>query len=236
MVELSREEVEGVLSGFIGAHEQTPPMYSALKPQGPASLQAGPTGYRSLAQADALSGFSELQLRRMLSPELEFDVTCSKGAYVRTLVEDIAGALGTLGHVRALRRTSVGPFSEAQMLTLADARGSRSGGSGGTGPMPVAGGPGADIVVACRCSRVALRPLYKRPHGTSGVGLAARPDPDLFPGRRISGYRRGHGIESSGAAACIRGIPERRLMDRWKNRGMNGGERVEYAVFPAGKT
>ena len=59
-----------------------------------------------------------MKLRSLRSPELEFDVTCSKGTYVRTLVEDIAGALGTLGHVRALRRTSVGPFDEAQMVTL----------------------------------------------------------------------------------------------------------------------
>ena len=117
VVELSREEVEGVLSGFIGAHEQIPPMYSALKHKGQRLYKLARQGIEVSRKPRTIRIF-ELQLRRMLSPELEFDVTCSKGAYVRTLVEDIAGALGTLGHVRALRRTSVGPFSEAQMLTL----------------------------------------------------------------------------------------------------------------------
>ena len=116
-VELSKAGVEGVFAGFIGEYEQTPPMYSALKHKGQRLYKLARQGIEVSRKPRTIRIF-ELHLRRMLSPELEFDVTCSKGAYVRTLVEDMAKALGTLGHVRALRRTSLGPFSEAQMLTL----------------------------------------------------------------------------------------------------------------------
>ena len=116
-VELSKEVVEGVLAGFIGEYEQTPPMYSALKYKGQRLYKLARQGIEVSRKPRTIRVY-ELQLRRLQPPELEFDVTCSKGAYVRTLVEDIAEALGTLGHVRVLRRTSVGPFNEAQMLTL----------------------------------------------------------------------------------------------------------------------
>jgi tRNA pseudouridine55 synthase len=49
---------------------------------------------------------------------LDFEVRCSKGTYVRTLVEDMAVALGTVGHVSALRRTQLGPFRDERMWTL----------------------------------------------------------------------------------------------------------------------
>ncbi len=116
-VELSSVAVEGVLAGFIGEIEQTPPMYSALKYKGQRLYKLARQGIEVPRKPRTIRVY-ELLVRRLQPPELEFDVTCSKGAYVRTLVEDIAVALGTLGHVQALRRTSVGPFSEAQMVNL----------------------------------------------------------------------------------------------------------------------
>ena len=124
-IEVSTDSVENVLAGFIGEYEQTPPMYSALKHKGQRLYKLARQGIEVPRKPRVVRVF-QLQLRRLQSPELEFEVTCSKGAYVRTLVEDIARALGTLGHVRALRRTSVGPFGEAQMvdvLTLEDCAG-----------------------------------------------------------------------------------------------------------------
>jgi tRNA pseudouridine55 synthase len=59
-----------------------------------------------------------LELRCLGDDELELDVRCSKGTYVRTLVEDVADALGTVAHVTALRRLSVGPYEDAAMHTL----------------------------------------------------------------------------------------------------------------------
>lgn len=116
-VEFSREAVEEVFGGFIGGYEQVPPMYSALKYKGRRLYTLARQGVEITRKPRAVRIF-RLKLRSLRAPELQFDVTCSKGAYVRTLVEDMAAALGTLGHVRALRRTSVGPFGEAQMVAL----------------------------------------------------------------------------------------------------------------------
>ena len=54
---------------------------------------------------------------------MKLAVSCSKGTYVRTLVEDIAGALGTLAHVSELRRTGAGPFNSADLVSVADLEG-----------------------------------------------------------------------------------------------------------------
>lgn len=116
-VELSKEAVEEVLGGFIGDYEQVPPMYSALKFKGQRLYTLARQGVEVPRKPRSVSIF-RLKLRSLQSRELRFDVTCSKGTYVRTLVEDIAGALGTLGYVSALRRTSVGPFGEAHMVAL----------------------------------------------------------------------------------------------------------------------
>lgn len=116
-VEFSKEAVEEVLGGFIGQYEQIPPMYSALKHKGQRLYTLARQGVEIPRKPRTVRIF-RLELRSLRSSELEFDVTCSKGTYVRALVEDIAGALGTLGHVRALRRTSVGPFGETQMVAL----------------------------------------------------------------------------------------------------------------------
>ena len=59
-----------------------------------------------------------LDLLNWEKPVLEFRVHCSKGTYVRTLAEDIAGALGSCAHLKALRRTKVGPFREMGMIEL----------------------------------------------------------------------------------------------------------------------
>lgn len=116
-VEFSKEAVEEVLGGFIGEYEQVPPMYSALKYKGQRLYTLARQGVEVPRKPRTVRIF-RLELRSLRTSELQFGVTCSKGTYVRVLVEDIAGALGTLGHVRALRRTSVGPFGEAQMVTL----------------------------------------------------------------------------------------------------------------------
>ena len=115
--EFSKEAMEEVLGGFIGEYDQVPPMYSALKHKGQRLYKLARQGVEVPRKPRTVRIY-RLKLRSLRSSELQFDVTCSKGTYVRALVEDIAGALGTLGHVRALRRTSVGPFGEVQMVAL----------------------------------------------------------------------------------------------------------------------
>lgn len=92
-------------------------MYSALK-------QGGERLYRKARRGETVERpareveITRLELLRFSPPDFELEVTCSKGTYVRTLVEDVARAAGTCGHVVALRRSAAGPFREAQMHRL----------------------------------------------------------------------------------------------------------------------
>lgn len=115
--ELSRERVEPVLSTFVGEIEQVPPMYSALKHQGERLYKLARQGIEVERPPRAVTIYS-LDLIALRAAELELEVRCSKGTYVRTLVEDIARALGSGAHVAALRRTGLGPFTGETMVSL----------------------------------------------------------------------------------------------------------------------
>jgi tRNA pseudouridine55 synthase len=107
---LSIDAASHVLQRFLGDHLQTPPRYSALKVNGQRAYDvARRGGYVQLAPR--LVHIYQLDLRSMSSDSLQIEVTCSKGTYVRALARDIGAALGTRGHLRALQRTRVGPFS-----------------------------------------------------------------------------------------------------------------------------
>jgi tRNA pseudouridine55 synthase len=82
-------------------------MYSALKRDGEALYALARRGIE-VERAPRPVRIEALALGELGAAQLEFEVTCSKGTYVRTLGEDIARALGTVGHLAALRRTSVG--------------------------------------------------------------------------------------------------------------------------------
>lgn len=107
--DLSRDEVERVLERFTGEQEQVPPMYSALKHKGKPLYEYARQGISVPREARAVT-VHELRLLDWAPPRLVFEVVCSKGTYVRALAEDIAAALGTVGHLTALRRLRVGPF------------------------------------------------------------------------------------------------------------------------------
>lgn len=113
----SREEVAAVLARFLGPIEQVPPMYSALKHRGRRLYELARRGEEIERPARAVTIHS-LELEASEWPEIRFRVECSKGTYVRSLVEDLARELGTLGHVRALRRLAVGPYAETQMTGI----------------------------------------------------------------------------------------------------------------------
>jgi tRNA pseudouridine55 synthase len=99
--------VASMLAGFIGASQQVPPMYSALKRDGEALYKLARQGIEVVREPRPIR-IDALTLVDLDAASLTFDVTCSKGTYVRTLGEDIAAALGTTGHLAALRRTDVG--------------------------------------------------------------------------------------------------------------------------------
>jgi tRNA pseudouridine55 synthase len=106
---LDMARVEAVLEKFHGDIEQIPPMYSALKYRGERLYTLARKGI-TVERAPRPVTIYKLMLRDLGPASLSLEVHCSKGTYVRTLVEDIARALGTVGHVSALRRTGVAGF------------------------------------------------------------------------------------------------------------------------------
>ncbi len=114
-----RARIVAAANGFVGEIEQVPPMYSALKRDGVPLYRLARSGVE-VERAPRRVLIEELLIERYEWPVLDFEVRCSKGTYVRTLVEDIARAAGTLGHVAALRRLTVGPFEENGMRTFAE--------------------------------------------------------------------------------------------------------------------
>jgi tRNA pseudouridine55 synthase len=119
----NQSDLDAVASRMTGQQMQLPPMYSALKKDGKALYEYARAGENVEREPRSIHIF-ELKL----APSLDFDgysaividVLCSKGTYIRTLGEDIAKALGTVGHLRALRRTQTGDFTQQQCVTLTE--------------------------------------------------------------------------------------------------------------------
>jgi tRNA pseudouridine55 synthase len=109
--------IEEALARFRGEIEQVPPMYSALKHAGKRLYELARSGVVVDREARRVTVF-ELALERFEWPDAELYVRCSKGTYVRSLVVDLATALGTVAHVAALRRVAVEPFGDESMTTL----------------------------------------------------------------------------------------------------------------------
>ena len=109
--------LDAVLAQFLGRQTQIPPMYSALKKDGQPLYKLARAGIEVERAARQIEIF-RLRHEAWSAEQLNLEVLCSKGTYVRTLAEDIAKALGTCGHVQALRRVYVEPFDNAPMETL----------------------------------------------------------------------------------------------------------------------
>ena len=111
------ERIEQVMAQFTGVIEQVPPMYSALKHRGRPLYELAREG-KEVERAPRPVTIHRLELLDWEAPDLRFRVRCSKGTYIRVLAEDLAAALGTCAHLRALRRTEVEPFGAADMVSL----------------------------------------------------------------------------------------------------------------------
>lgn len=113
--DLAEVEIESVLARFRGGIEQVPPMYSALKYKGERLYSLARRGVTVEREPRTVT-IHELRLTGREGDRLHFEVRCSKGTYIRTLIEDIAVALGTVAHVSALRRRGVAGFDEGDKL------------------------------------------------------------------------------------------------------------------------
>ncbi|MYE48357.1 MAG: tRNA pseudouridine(55) synthase TruB [Gammaproteobacteria bacterium] len=112
-----RSQLEAVLSRFVGETEQVPPMYSALKHKGRRLYELARAG-QTVERAPRRIRIRLFELEEYSPVEAVFLVACGGGVYVRTLIEDVAEAAGSLAHVSALRRLGVAPFEESGMVTM----------------------------------------------------------------------------------------------------------------------
>lgn len=117
ITEVPREALETALEQFRGEILQIPPMYSALKQNGKRLYELAREGKEVVREARKLTIHS-LEIDQYDPQRPVMTVLCSKGTYIRTLVEDIAAAAGTIGHVAQLRRLTVSPFNEAAMVSM----------------------------------------------------------------------------------------------------------------------
>lgn len=115
--DISTEKIEACLEGFRGKVMQVPPMYSALKVNGKKLYEYARKGIEIQRSARPVELY-RLELVSFDSPRFILDVDCSKGTYVRTLLEDIGTALGTCAVMDKLIRTRAGNFYADDAYTL----------------------------------------------------------------------------------------------------------------------
>ena len=115
----TRQAIEALLARFTGEIMQTPPAFSAVKIDGERAYDLARAGEAVELEARPVL-IESLTLIETPDPDTAtFEARCGKGTYVRALARDMGAALGCLGHTIALRRTRVGPFDEAEAVTLA---------------------------------------------------------------------------------------------------------------------
>ena len=118
--ELSTEEWDAVLQGFQGDSMQVPPMYSALKKDGKRLYELARKG-ETVERPPRPIRIDTIELLEVAGRRLVFRARCSKGTYIRSLVEDIARAAGTVAHTARLHRETVADFPTDGMLELSEA-------------------------------------------------------------------------------------------------------------------
>ena len=114
---LERSNVENVLKSFLGKQKQIPPMYSAIKINGKKLYEYAREGIEVEVEPRDIELY-KLNLLSIENDEIEFEVSCSKGTYIRVVCEDIAKTLGTIGTMSSLNRTIVDKFNISQAITF----------------------------------------------------------------------------------------------------------------------
>lgn len=113
----SVDQMRRALAEFPREYAQVPPMHSAIKQDGRPLYEYARAGITRERAARAIL-IHDMRLLDWQTPDLSFDVRCSKGAYIRVLAEDLAARLGTIAHLIGLRRLAVAPFSAEPQWTF----------------------------------------------------------------------------------------------------------------------
>jgi tRNA pseudouridine55 synthase len=114
----SEAAIQAALAPFIGLVNQTPPRYSAIKIDGERAYDLAREGVQVAMQPRQVTIYDLKLIDANVTDEARFWVASGKGMYVRSLARDLAASLGTCGHVTALRRLRVGPFTLTEAISL----------------------------------------------------------------------------------------------------------------------
>ena len=114
---LREPAVVSVFKSLEGESEQIPPMVSAIKHKGKPLYKLARKGI-TVERKKRIIFLSWLRLLRFSLPEIEFEVKCYKGTYIRSLGEDIASRLNSAGHISRIRRVAIGPYMISQAKTV----------------------------------------------------------------------------------------------------------------------
>ena len=114
---LKEENIKIVLKSLLGEQKQIPPMYSAIKVNGKKLYEYARSG-EIIKVEPRLIYIYNLELIKVANQEITYKVHCSKGTYIRTLCEQIAEKLGTVGYMKELKRLQVGEFKIEDSLTI----------------------------------------------------------------------------------------------------------------------
>ena len=119
--DISRKQIEKSLQNFRGEIDQVPPMHSALKVNGVPLYKMARKGETIEREARRVTIYS-IELTEFEGDELELEIACSKGTYIRTIADDLGQLLGCGAHIIDLRRTQAGAFTEADCVTTQQLR------------------------------------------------------------------------------------------------------------------
>lgn len=116
-----KDNIEKTFETFIGKQQQIPPIYSAIKVNGKKLYEYARKGQEvKIEPRDIEIYYMKLLNIDEENLQIEFEVSCSKGTYIRSLCEDIAGKLGTVGFMKELQRIKVGEFELKDTVTIKD--------------------------------------------------------------------------------------------------------------------
>lgn len=114
---LKKEDINKVLQSFLGKQKQLPPMYSAIKINGKKLYEYAREGKEIEVKPRDIEIY-KIELLEYKNSKIKFEVECSKGTYIRTLCEDIAKKLETVGYMEELQRTKVNNFQIKNSILL----------------------------------------------------------------------------------------------------------------------
>jgi tRNA pseudouridine55 synthase len=114
---LQPDAVKAAIMSFVGETEQVPPMYSAVKFKGKTLYKWARKGVEVPREPRRIN-IKEIHIKDVSLPEVVFDITSSKGTYIRQLCEDVGKRLGCGGHMAELRRTRSGAYDISRAVAL----------------------------------------------------------------------------------------------------------------------